>query len=204
MTNSPGQEQNFCFPVHTYWFRDLPTPDQQQSFQDILLKLLRKGNWYYFLHKLLRYRGFSDGSVVKNLPAMQETHFSWVEKIPQRRKWQPTPVFLPGKSHGQRSLVGYSPWVCRRVRHDSDKMHTHIHWDTGIKLLGPTTGKWTGWEVSNMEKRRAERCKWRSSPDDNIWVAVTSVWNVTIYFSVGQACTFFLLFKLGWLGSLHN
>ena len=34
----------------------------------------------------------------------------WVRKIPWRRKWQPTPVFLPGKSHGQRSLVGYSPW----------------------------------------------------------------------------------------------
>ena len=34
----------------------------------------------------------------------------WVGKIPWSRKWQPTPVFLPGKSHGQRSLVGYSPW----------------------------------------------------------------------------------------------
>ena len=34
----------------------------------------------------------------------------WVRKIPWRRKWQPTPVFLPGKSHGQRSPVGYSPW----------------------------------------------------------------------------------------------
>jgi len=32
----------------------------------------------------------------------------WVRKIPWRREWQPTPVFLPGKSHGQRSLVGYS------------------------------------------------------------------------------------------------
>ena len=31
-------------------------------------------------------------------------------KIPWRRKWQPTPVFLPGASHGQRSLAGYSPW----------------------------------------------------------------------------------------------
>ena len=31
-------------------------------------------------------------------------------KIPWRRAWQPTPVFLPGESHGQRSLVGYSPW----------------------------------------------------------------------------------------------
>jgi len=33
----------------------------------------------------------------------------WVRKIPWRRKWQPTPVFLPGESHGQRSLVGYNP-----------------------------------------------------------------------------------------------
>ena len=34
----------------------------------------------------------------------------WVRKVPWSRKWQPTPVFLPGKSHGQRSLVGNSPW----------------------------------------------------------------------------------------------
>ena len=34
----------------------------------------------------------------------------WVGKIPWKRKWQPTPIFLPGKSHGQRSLVGHSPW----------------------------------------------------------------------------------------------
>ena len=47
---------------------------------------------------------------------MRETWFQplgWedpcVRKIPWRRKWQPTPVFLPGKSYGQRSLVGYSP-----------------------------------------------------------------------------------------------
>ena len=37
----------------------------------------------------------------------------WVRKIPWRKKWQPTPVFLPGKSHGQRSLAGYSPWGCK-------------------------------------------------------------------------------------------
>ena len=34
----------------------------------------------------------------------------WVRKIPCRRKWQPAPVFLPGKFHGERSLMGYSPW----------------------------------------------------------------------------------------------
>ena len=42
----------------------------------------------------------------------------WARKIPWRRKWPPTPVFLPGKSHGQRSLAGYSPWSCKRVEHN--------------------------------------------------------------------------------------
>ena len=37
----------------------------------------------------------------------------WVRKIPWRRKWQPTPVFLPGESHGQRSLAGCSLWSCK-------------------------------------------------------------------------------------------
>ena len=50
---------------------------------------------------------------VKNPPAMQET---WFGKSPWRRAWQPTPVFLPGESHGQRSLDGYSLWGCK----DSD------------------------------------------------------------------------------------
>ena len=56
---------------------------------------------------------------LKHLPAMWETWVRslgstpgfdpWVGKIPWRRKWQPTPVLLPGESHGRRSLVGYSP-----------------------------------------------------------------------------------------------
>ena len=50
------------------------------------------------------------GSVAKNAPATQETWVqSWVGKIPWRKKWKPTPVFLPGNSYGQRSLEGYSP-----------------------------------------------------------------------------------------------
>ena len=42
---------------------------------------------------------------------------SWVRRIPWRRKWQPTLVFLPGESHGRKSLVGYSPWR-HRVGHE--------------------------------------------------------------------------------------
>ena len=56
--------------------------------------------------------------MTKNLPAIQETQIqSWVRKIPWKRESQPTPVFLPGESHGQRSLAGYCPRGCR-VGHD--------------------------------------------------------------------------------------
>ena len=56
---------------------------------------------------------------VKNPPANAGDVGSdpWVGKIPWRRKWQPTPVILPGKSHGQRSLAGYSPRGHKRVGH---------------------------------------------------------------------------------------
>ena len=48
---------------------------------------------------------------VKNLPAMQETQVQFLRpEDPLENKWQPTPLFLPGESHGPRSLVGYSPW----------------------------------------------------------------------------------------------
>ena len=48
----------------------------------------------------------------------------WDGKIPWWRKWQPTPVFLPGKSHGQRSLAGYHPWG-HRVRYDLATRQQH-------------------------------------------------------------------------------
>ena len=64
--------------------------------------------------------GFPGGSVVRNLPAKAGDVglIPDVGKIPWRRKWQSTPVLLPRKSHEQRSLVGYSPWGRKRVRHD--------------------------------------------------------------------------------------
>ena len=124
----PSQEQNFCFPLHSNWFRDLPSADQQQLFQDILLKLLRKRNWYYSLHELLRYRHQASGG------------------------------------------------------HD---------WEGNC--LG---------NKKNMEERRVERCRWRPSPDDNIWAAIiVSVWNDTIYFSVTKAYTLSFLFKPVWFVS---
>ena len=59
--------------------------------------------------------GFPGGIVVNNLlanagEAKDAGSIPWVRKIPWRRKWQPTPLYLPGNFHGQRSLAGYSPW----------------------------------------------------------------------------------------------
>ena len=50
----------------------------------------------------------------------------WVGKIPRRRRWQPTPVFLPGETHGWRSLAGYSPWGRKQSDTLSD-LAQHLH-----------------------------------------------------------------------------
>ena len=64
---------------------------------------------YIFINNIYLY-GFPSDSVIKNQSAMQET---WVKSLgwgdPLEKEMEPTPVFLPGKSHGQRSLAGYSP-----------------------------------------------------------------------------------------------
>ena len=65
----------------------------------------------------------------------------WVWKIPWRRKWQPTLVFLPRKSHGWRSLVGCSPWGCKRVRHDLATQQQQQHRWNQEGTEGKTTSK---------------------------------------------------------------
>ena len=55
----------------------------------------------------------------------------WVGKIPRRRRWQPTAVFLPRKSHGQRNLVGYSPLGLQTVWHNWSAEHMYTQ-DCGI------------------------------------------------------------------------
>jgi len=60
-------------------------------------------------------------------PAMQETWVqSWIRKIPWRRAWQPTPIFLPGEFHGQSSLAGYSPWDHKESGTTEVTEHRHI------------------------------------------------------------------------------
>ena len=74
------------------------------------------GKWFY--SEIMLILGFPGASLVKNPRAKKETRIWFLEKIPWRWKRQTTPAFLLGKFHRQRTLVGYSPWGCRRVRHD--------------------------------------------------------------------------------------
>ena len=88
--------------------------------------------WIYVIYICLyTHLGFPGGSVVKNPPANAgDMVRSLVEKIPWRRKWQPLPVFLPGKSQGQKSLAGYSWWDHKRVGYNLDtkqQPYTHSH-----------------------------------------------------------------------------
>ena len=68
----------------------------------------------------IRYSESSQVDQWERIHLLRSRHrFEPLGRFPWRRKWQPSPVFLPGKSHGQRSLAGYSVWDCKRVRHDS-------------------------------------------------------------------------------------
>ena len=69
------------------------------------------GGGHLYLPQASEGRSSLVAQTVKHLLAMQGPGFdSWVRKVPWRKKWQSTLALLPGKSHGWRSLIGYSPW----------------------------------------------------------------------------------------------
>ena len=76
-----------------------------------------KWRMWYKITCILRFMKASlVAQMVKNLLQCGRPRLDpWVRKIPWRREWQPTPVFLPGESHGQRSLAGHSPWGCKEL-----------------------------------------------------------------------------------------
>ena len=94
---------------------------------------------------LLGFRGFPGGASGKEPTCQcrrQKRHrFNpWVWKVPWRRAWQPTPVFLPGEFQKQRSLAGSSPWGSHRVGHSWSDLSMHAgrwkYWWGGRERLG--------------------------------------------------------------------
>ena len=122
---------------------------------------------------------------------MQETKFDpWVGKIPWRRVWQPTPVFLPGESHGQRSLVGYKG--LQRVGHNwSDLARTFIFmwisvvfisvaFQSQLKIFVFSHKKeWDHATCSNMDGPMDGHTNWsKSDRERQISYDITYMWNL--------------------------
>ena len=83
--------------------------------------------------------GFPGGTRGKESAHQCRTHKRcqfdpWVEKIPWRRKRQLTPIFLPGESHGQKSLSGYSPWGHKELDTTEATWHAHTYLAYGGRI----------------------------------------------------------------------
>ena len=88
------------------------------------------------------------------------TELNWTDGIKQRRQWHPTPVLLPGKSHGRRSLVGCSPWGCKES--DTTK---RLHFHFSLSVIGEGNGN--PLQCSCLENPRDRGAWWASV----YWVA---------------------------------
>ena len=90
----------------------------------------KTGTWTHCLLVEITHLGFPSCAVVKNMPANAGDAGSipGSGKMPWKRKWQLTPVFLPEESHGQRSLAGYRTWGCKESdTTDRLSLCTHTH-----------------------------------------------------------------------------
>ena len=89
----------------------------------------------YFI--TLRLWDFSGGSDGKESTCNRRPEFNpWVGKIPWRREWLPSPVSSPEKSHGQKSMVGYSSWSLKRVDHNwaTKQQHTWFYGTSSVRV----------------------------------------------------------------------
>ena len=116
---TPMSSQPSCWlhtQVHPLFISEFGT--HYYPFYPCLLGISRPNEILYgsIFVQLVSSRGFLSGSERKESacnPGGRPGFNPWVRKIPWRRKWLPTPVCLPGESHGQRSLALCSPWGCK-------------------------------------------------------------------------------------------
>ena len=114
---SPGEGNGNSFQ---YFAWKIPWTEEPGDLQSMGSQRVRQ-DWATNTH----FQDFPGGSAVKESASMQETEVrSLVGKMPWRRKWQPTPLFFPGKSHGQRSLMSHSPWGHKELN-TTEQAHTH-------------------------------------------------------------------------------
>ena len=104
----------------------------------------------------------------------------WVGKIPWRRKWQPTPVSLPGKSHGQRNLAGYSPWGCKEL--DMTEWLHSLHFRVRLKF----STIYFYWNIVNLQccVNFYHTAKWFSYMYVCVCVSIYIYIHIYIFFSI--------------------
>ena len=87
---------------------------------------------YIYTHIMnMGFPGGSDGKESTCSGGTTSSH--WVRKIPWRREWQPTPLFLLGEADEQKSLVGYRPWGCIELDR-TERLSMHIRWWTWLLM----------------------------------------------------------------------
>ena len=119
-----GTVRNTCPSLKSFglWCSVIAADWQRQKGPNLLLKGLDT--------EVTRQVGLPRGTLRGKGPACRSRRHGFnpsVWKIPWGRKWQPTPVFLPGEFNGQRSLVGYSPWGCKELD-TTEHAHTQTYW----------------------------------------------------------------------------
>ena len=130
----------FCYFIWLHWSYNQgnalgwESGFRKKNYFKLLANLLDSLQKKVVLKKQCKYKklGFPDGLADKESPSQCKIHRKWgfdpwIRKIPWSRKWQLTPVFLPGKSLGQRSLMGYTPWDCKESKHDWATKHIKAH-----------------------------------------------------------------------------
>ena len=152
---------------------------------------------------------------IKRLSCWRPRFDPWVGKIPWRRKWQPTPVLLPGKSHGWRSMVGYSPWGLKEsdtTKSDFTSLPSELPGKPlGVKVKGvtPPSSLWfldphvLPCETLQRIKRIDLRCPGHPGgwclilASGRLWAGASAVP------SIGQSCSLRLAAS-GWCGIWRN
>ena len=98
----------------------------------------------------------------------------------RRRQWYPTPVLLPGKSHGRRSLVDWSPWGRKESDSTSLSLFTFMHWrrkwqSTPVFLPGESQGRGAWWAAIYGVSQSRIRLKWLSSSSSSSFITHPSI-----------------------------
>ena len=132
------------------------------------------------IYRMSKHRGFAGGTGGKEHACQCRRQEMWVwslsGKTPWRRAWPPTPAFLPGESHGQRSLSGYSPQSCKESD-TTERLSTHLCQNKGFRelmRLNNQIWKWPGEWVDGVPAKE------RSVQDFTPGFAATGHWQYQI------------------------